>query len=166
MQTVKTNLKSVGKYVSTAHVDASIRNYKQERWIHNSDKLGKEDSLSAWWSIEELEEFIATAKNHGADGIKFYFGAYDKNYQEVPEYAGLQTLTMVGTKESQTATGLKDKDIYVQTNNGTNILAYNSGRLCPPKCKPTDPTKPEVGGLDDVLGITIIDRGEKGMFIL
>jgi hypothetical protein len=40
--------------------------------------LGKEDSLSAWWSIEELEDFITEAKTHGADGVKFYFGAYGK----------------------------------------------------------------------------------------
>jgi hypothetical protein len=48
----------VGKLVNTEHVDTVIRTYKQERWMHNSKRLGKEDSLSVWYSIEELEEFF------------------------------------------------------------------------------------------------------------
>ena len=166
MKNVQTKVKSVGNYVSTEHVDSCIRNYKQERWIHNTERLGKSDSLSAWLSIEELEGFIETAKMQGADGMKFYFGAYDKNKNDRPEYAGLQTLILVGTKESELNGGVKSKDIYVQTENGVNILAYNSVRLCPPSCKPTTPTKPELGGFDDMLGITIVDRGEKGMFVV
>lgn len=157
-QTVKV-AKRVGKYVNTKHVDNAIRNYKQERWIHNTERIGKEDSLSAWWSIEEMEDFIATARIYGADGLKFYFGAYDKDYKEMPEYAGRQTLIMVGTKEAETSIGVKNKDIYVQTENGTNILAYNRGIICPPKCGGLDP------GLDTDLGVTIIDRGEKGMLV-
>jgi hypothetical protein len=163
MQTLTKVQKSVGKYVSTKHVDTVIRNYKQERWIHNSERIGKEDSLSAWWSIEEMEDFIATAKQHGADGLKFYFGAYSKDYTEIPEYAERQTLVMVGTKEAETKMGLKNKDIYVQTENGANILAYNRSKLCPPHCGPG------TEGLDidnDGLGIAIIDRGDKGILVL
>ncbi|MFY7964340.1 MAG: hypothetical protein ACOVO1_05545, partial [Chitinophagaceae bacterium] len=102
MQAIAATSKRVGKYVDTAHVDNVIRNYKKERWVHNSDRIGKEDSLSAWWSIEEMEDFIMQAKIHGADGLKFYFGAYDTDYPENPKYAGRQTLVMVGTKEAQT----------------------------------------------------------------
>ena len=160
MQTITTAKNRVGKFVDTSHVDSVIRNYKKERWVHNSERIGKEDSLSGWWSIEEMEDFIAEAKMHGADGLKFYFGAYGEDYKEEPLYAGRQTLVMVGTKEAQTAMGVKNKDIYMQTENGTNILAYNKIKLCPPDCGP----RPE--GLDyDTLGITIVDRGEKGMLV-
>jgi hypothetical protein len=163
MQTLVKAPKKVGKYVNTAHVDNVIRNYKKERWIQNSDRIGKEDSLSTWWSIAEMEDFIATAKVHGADGLKFYFGAYDSDYTENPKYAGRQTLVMVGTKEAETGIGIKNKDIYVQTENGSNILAYNRGTICPPDC---GPKKPETGlDGDDMLGITIIDRGDKGMLV-
>ena len=161
MQQTHIKTRTVGKFVTTAHVDKVIRNYKQERWIHNSDRIGKEDSLSAWWSIEEMENFIAEAKIHNADGLKFYFAAYDTDEQEMPQYAGRQTLVMVGTKESQTSKGLRNKDIYVQTENGSNILAYNRGMLCPPTCKPSTEGIEE----GDLLGITIIDRGEKGMLV-
>ncbi len=162
METLVKTSNRVGKYVDTAHVDNVIRNYKKERWVHNSERIGKEDSLSAWWSIEEMEDFITEAKTHGADGLKFYFGAYGADYTENPKYAGRQTLVMVGTKESQTAMGVKNKDIYVQTEKGHTVLAYNRGSLCPPHCGPG------TGDLidnDDLLGVTIIDRGDKGMLV-
>lgn len=162
MQTATKKSLKVGKYVNNAHVDKVIKNYKQERWVQNSERIGKEDSLSGWWSIEEMEEFIETAKMYGADGVKFYFGAYDKDYQEQPQYAGRQTLVMVGTKQKTTANGVKNKDIYVQTDKGAQVLAYNAISLCPPFCSGGD-----AFDLDDLeLGITLIDKGEKGMIVI
>jgi hypothetical protein len=101
--TEKKTLK-VGKYVDTAHVDTVIRTYKQERWVHNSDRLGKEDSLSAWHSIEELEEFINTAKRHGADGIKIYFAAYPENYSEYPNMLAVKPSCLLEQNAKQPAT--------------------------------------------------------------
>jgi hypothetical protein len=157
--TEKKSLK-VGKYVDTAHVDTVIRTYKQERWVHNSDRIGKEDSLSAWHSIEELEEFIKTAKSHGADGIKIYFAAYPENYNEIPEYAGRQTIVFVGTKRKATSKGGEiDKDIYI--NGETQILAYNTSKICPPFCGGTK----DDGSIGDI-GITIVDRKDHGLTIV
>ena len=82
MLTIEKKSLKVGKYVSTQHVDEVVRNYKQERWIQNSERIGQEDSLSGWWSIEEMEEFLENAKMNGADGVRMYFGAYSKNYAE------------------------------------------------------------------------------------
>lgn len=164
MQTIEKKTVSVGKFVTTKHVDTVIKNYKQERWIQNSERLGKEDSLSGWWSIEEIENFIETAKMHGADGIKLYFGAYDKNYQEKPEYAGLQTIVMVGTKQKEGAYGTTiNKDIYVDGKNGNTILGYNMAQLCPPYCGKTPPTT----AFDEMqVGITMVDRGDKGLLVI
>src|SRR5258708_3469522 len=105
----------VGKFVNTEHVNSVIRTYKQERWVHNSERLGKEDSLSVWHSIEELEELIAKAKEHGGDGIRFHFAAYPKDYTEQPLYAGRQTIVMIATKQKETEKGLANKDIYMNT---------------------------------------------------
>jgi hypothetical protein len=149
----------VGKYVNTEHVDTVIRTYKQERWAQNSDRIGKEDSLSAWYSVEELEEFIQTAKQHGADGVKIYFAAYPTDFSEVPEYAGRQTVVLVGTKRKQTPNGGKDKDIYINTENGSQILAYNMSKICPPFCGSKDDDY-------DGLGITIVDRKDQGLTIV
>ncbi len=157
MQTIEKKSLKVGKYVNSKHVDNVIRNYKQERWIQNSEKLGKEDSLSAWWSVEELEEFIEHAKTNGADGVKFYFGAYDKENAPNPDYAGLQTLVMVATKQNQTGSGVKNKDLYINTEKGNQILAYNAGALCPPYC---------LGEDNNNIGVTLIDNGEKGFVVI
>jgi hypothetical protein len=152
----------VGKFVDTAHVDTVIRTYKQERWVHNTERLGKEDSLSTWYSIEELEEFIAAAKENGADGIKVYFSAYPKDFKKIPEYAGRQSVVLVATKQKETESGVKNKDLYVTTDNGTSILAYNYGAVCPPFCGGKG------GGIDgdDGLGVTIVDRKDKGLSVI
>jgi len=67
-KTVGDSLK-VGKYVGKEHVDTVIRTYKQERWIYNTERLGKEDSLSVWYSAEELEAFIQKIKASGGNGV-------------------------------------------------------------------------------------------------
>ena len=103
MNTIEKKSLKVGKQVNTDHVNTVIKNYKKERWVQNSNRLGKEDSLSVWYSIEELEEFIAMSKEHGADGIKLYFGVYDKDYEEKPLVAGRQTIALVATKNKVTS---------------------------------------------------------------
>lgn len=149
-----------GKIVNSKHVDTVIRNYKQERWIQNSRHIGKEDSLSVWYSIEELEEFLLMAKEHGGDGVRLYFGAYDKDHAPKPEYTGRQTVVFVATKQKESASGATNhKDIYVNTEKGNSILAYNVGSLCPPFCREFGE-----GGFGDI-GITILDKGEDGMSI-
>jgi hypothetical protein len=153
---------SVGKYVDTKHVDTVIREYKQERWAQNSERIGKEDSLSVWWSIEELEGFLANAKENSADGIKMYFAAYPSDYTDQPLYADRQTIVMVATKTKETPTGSINKDIYTTTENGSSILAYNMGRMCPPLCG----TGTGLGDNDWGLGMTIVDRGDKGAILI
>lgn len=152
---------------TTSLVDTVIRNYKQERWVHNSERIGKEDSLSAWWSIEEMENFIEMAKSHGADGLKFYFGAFSDNHAKEPDYAERQTLVMVGTKETNTVKGVKNKDIYIQNGDGTNILANCNATLCPPRCSQPSPSPAPTENPFDIetLGLAVIDRGDKGILI-
>lgn len=158
MITVEKKSVNAGKYVDTTHVDTVIRNYKQERWIHNSQRLGKEDSLSVWFSVEEIEGFLNKIKSCGGDGIKLYFGAYSNEFPQRPELAGRQTIVMVGTKGKETPNGIVDKDIYVDNGGVNSILAYNMGRICPPMCKP---------GMDDgELGITIVDKGQDGIVLI
>ena len=148
----------VGKLVDTHHVDTVIRNYKRERWVPNSNRLGKEDSLSVWYSVEELEEFFQKVKESGGDGIRMYFGAYKEDYKEQPLYAGRQTVVLVATKERETAKGEANKDLYISNEEGTTILAYNAGKLCPPFCN-------DHNGYDGGVGITILDKGNDGFVV-
>ena len=158
MLTIEKKSVKAGKFVNTEHVDTVIKNYKQERWVHNSKRLGKEDSLSVWYSVEELEEFLAKAREHGGDGVRMYFGAYDRDHAPKPLYAGRQTIVMVATKQIETTNGEVSKDIYLNTEKGNSILAYNVGRLCPPFCKPND----DFGDI----GITIVDKGDEGLMVI
>jgi hypothetical protein len=156
----KTELKSLraGKLVGTEHVNTVISNYKKERWVQNSKHIGKEDSLSVWYSVEELEEFLQKAKDHGGDGIKMYFGAYGHENAPKELYADRQTIVLVATKQKETANGRTvDKDLYIGSEKDNTILAYNAGRLCPPLCQ---------NGEDNGLGITIVDKGEEGIVIV
>jgi hypothetical protein len=141
-----------------------IREYKKTRWSPNSERIGKSDSLSAWYSIEDMENFLSLVKSKGGDGIRFYYGAYPEVYPAKPEYAGRQTLAPVGTRSKITETGVvANKDIYYPQNDRLRILSGNmpgGPTICPPNCPP-----PSEGGMGD-LGITIVDKGEKGMMII
>lgn len=159
MLTITSKTRKAGKFVNTEHTDTIIRNYKQERWVNNSKHIGKEDSLSVWYSAEELEQFLERIKLHGADGVRFYFGAYGKEYTGNPLYAGRQTLVMVATQAKETEKGIVDKDVYINKGVNSSILAYNHGNLCPPFC-----TKPAFD--NDDLGITIVDRGDQGIAVV
>ena len=147
--------------VSSGQVGNLIREYKKNRWFPNSERIGKPDTLSVWYSIEEMENFLALARSKGGDGIRFYFAAYPEYYAPRPEYAGRQTLAMVGTRSKMTDTGaVANKDIYYSKNGQLKILSGVGPQGCPPVCNP-----PSEGGMGD-LGITIIDKGEMGMELI
>jgi hypothetical protein len=134
MLTLEKKSLKAGQIVNTEHVDALIRNYKQERWVHNSQRIGKEDSLSVWYGLEELENFLSYAREHGADGIRVYFGVYDKEHAPQAVSEGRQTVVFVATKERTTENGATNKDLYVAKDNGSTIIALNIGAPCPPFC--------------------------------
>lgn len=170
MSTIEKKSLKVGKYVDNDHVDKVIRTYKQERWIQNSERLGKEDSLSSWYSVEELEEFIDTIKEHGANGIRIYFAAYPKDFAPEPQYAGRQTLVMVATKSKREAGKLYHKEVHTVENGKPQILAYNYGSLCPPfGCTPPPVTPSKAAPSKEAaaaLGVMLIDRGEQGFSVV
>ena len=152
----------VGKLVGSEHVEMVTANYKKERWAPNSERIGKSDSLSAWYSIEELEEYMEMIKKSGADGIKFYFGAYPENFEEKPEYSGRQTIVLVATKSKETETGFVNKDLYVNKDGAMTVMGLNMAGICPPYCGGFSFNTKDVGDR----GITIIDRGDKGISVI
>jgi hypothetical protein len=151
---------AAGRFVETSHVDMLIRNYKKERWIQATERLGKEDSLSVWYTVEELENFLQKIKTHGADGVRMFYGVYDAGFEEVPDYAGRQTVVLVATKSRIQGDKIVEKHLYVNNGNDTSILAYNRGKLCPPECP--------IGGDEDWggLGMAMIERKGKGITIV
>jgi hypothetical protein len=150
-----------GQYVSTEYVDAVVREYKKTRWVQNSERIDKPDTLSVWFSLEDIEGFVNNAKAHGGDGIKFYFAAYPKAYAPKPEHEGRQSVVLVATKSKETETGsIANKDLYITRQGKSTVMAFNKGIIYPPGAN-----VPSEGGMGD-LGITIVDKGEKGMELI
>ncbi|GAC1600912.1 MAG: hypothetical protein NVS3B8_12920 [Chitinophagaceae bacterium] len=162
----KQKAKKAGKYVNGKHVDSLLNNYKKERWVQNSRHIGKEDSLSVWYSVEELQGFLETAKQNGADGIKMYFGVYKADTAKEERYEERQTIVMIASKTKVLDNGISaDKNVYINSDKGPEILAYNTGRICPPTCGSGEVTDPGTGFDWDNMGI-LIDRKDEGMIVI
>ncbi|RFM34152.1 hypothetical protein [Chitinophaga silvisoli] len=124
-----------GQFVNDKHVTMLRNNYKETRWKANSERLGKLDSLSVWYSLAELKHYIETAEAAGADGIRVYFGVYPSSYPENILLEDRQTIAFVATQQKVSESGkTENKDLYVSTPNGAEIVAFNIGYPCPPAC--------------------------------
>ncbi|MFI8378266.1 hypothetical protein [Leeuwenhoekiella sp. NPDC079379] len=72
--------------------------------------LGTEESRSSWWSLEDIEAYIAYAKSQAkekgmnVEGLRIYQGAYPTNYG-VSKLAGAATLFIVPTGTSSEKEG-------------------------------------------------------------
>jgi hypothetical protein len=151
-----------GKLVTTAHVNELVSNYKKERWIQNSQKLGKVDSLSTWYGLDELQSFLQLARHHQADGVKMYYGVYGSDLEETPELQGRQTVVLVATKQKNVAGKMVNKEVYTHNNGKPEILAFNFGAICPPTCGTNEPPDGDNGfgyGFDmSSIGVSIIEK--------
>lgn len=124
-----------GQFVDNKHVSMLRENYRENRWRANSERLGKPDSLSVWYSLDELKQYIETAEAAGADGIRVYFGAYPSVFPENVLLQDRQTIAFVATQQKSSQTGkTENKDMYVSTPGGPEIIAFNFGLPCPPYC--------------------------------
>ena len=158
MSTIEKKSVSVGKYADKKLVDRFISRYKQERWAQNSERIGREDALSGWYTLEELEEFIQNVKMQGGDGIRLYFGVFPEGYQNNKEIAGRQTAVFVGTRSSD-GSYASSKDLFIRDGKENKVLAYLGGQPCPSYCGPVPP-----GGQS--LGLTMIDKGDNGISVI
>lgn len=160
MNTIEKKLvKTVGKYVTTEHVDSLIRNYKKERWMQNSERIGKEDTLGLWLTTDELEEFIQTARIHGANSIRLCFGVYGEKGGR-PGMEGKQTVAFVATSsEGDDLYNMEHTDIYVERDGNPTLLAYN---ILLPQTGPTTPPPPGV----ITLGALMVADKEKGLQVI
>jgi hypothetical protein len=162
MNTIEKKSLKVGKYVNTEHVDNLIRNYKKDRWIQNSENLGKQDTLGVWFSAEELEEFIQTARMHGADGIRICFGVYGANAPRKGT-EGCQTVALVATSSNEES--FIGDDVYVENNGKAGLLAYNTAfPLWPITPTVTTPTTTTILKANEVG--TMMTAGKDGLMII
>jgi hypothetical protein len=133
MNTIEKKSVNAGKCTTKQEVDNLIRAYKQERWAANSDRLGKADSLSVWFSVEDMEAFLAKVKDNGGNGVRMHFGVFSAENATQPELEGRQTLVMVGNRSSD-GSHSTSKELYAHRNGKPEVVALAGGIPCPPWC--------------------------------
>ncbi len=104
------------------------------------EKEGIKDANSAWYSIEELEAYIAYAKKQGktnnidVSGIRFYLGIYPKGDKRFEGREGLTAIFLVpttGGSNNRNATGASNKSTNSKSRDDQN--ANNSDAKDDPK---------------------------------
>ncbi len=108
------------------------RTYTETRHSLISENLGIKDNRSSWWSIEDLEAYIAYAraeaksKGKNVSGLRIYFGAYPKSYND-QDVAGYSTLFIVPTGNSTTQEGSLNLFTSYQEDADLEIAPLNMG---------------------------------------
>jgi hypothetical protein len=163
MNTIEKKSVNAGKSITKQEVDTLVRSYKQERWADNSERIGMADSLSVWFSVEQLEEFIDTVKANGGNGVRFHWGVFSAENAPDPSVAGRQTLVMIGNRSSD-GTHNTSKELYSFNNGQPEIIASLGTPPCPPYCGSGSFSK--AGDWRIMGSAALIDRGEKGMSVI
>jgi len=132
MNTIEKKSVNAGTYISKNEVNELTSAYKQERWAENSERLGKSDSLSVWFTVDELENFLEKVKAGGGNGVRIHFGVFPQDYRK-QEVAGMQTLVMVANR-SKDGSLENAKELFIDKNGKPEILALDGPTLCPPFC--------------------------------
>lgn len=132
MNTIAEKVVNAGNYVTKEQMNTLTSGYKQERWAGNSESLGKADSMSVWFTVEELENFLDKVKANGGNGVRMHFGVFPQDCAK-PEVAGMQTIVMVANR-SKDGSLENAKELLVNKNGKPEILALDGPILCPPFC--------------------------------
>ncbi len=133
MNTIEKKSVNAGKFVTKQEVDTLITSYKQERWAANSDRLGMADSLSVWFTVEEMEAFLAQVKSNGGNSVRMHFGVFSEENAPATELEGRQTLVMIGNRSTD-GTFAGSKELYASNGGKPEVVAFAGGVVCPPFC--------------------------------
>jgi hypothetical protein len=156
--TTTNTLERQGCMVSTKHVNTLVSTYKLERWQANSQKIGKPDSLSTWFGLEQLQNFLDQANAHGADGIKMFFGVYPSDHPN-ELMAGRQTVVLVATRKNEGHPGARNKALFITKDQTKELLAFNLGEICPPYCGGTPPDYDRDLSMElDPIGLSVTEK--------
>jgi len=159
MNTIAKKSVHEGHYVSKNQLDTLTSAYKQERWVNNSDQLGRSDSMSVWLTVEELENFLERVKINGGNGVRLHFAVHGEN-PVIAEQAGMQTVVMVANR-SKDGSLQNAKELYTEINGKPEVIAYLPAPLCPPMCGGG-----LGGGIDGLGKATLVVRGDNSMEII
>ena|ERR1700761_5044686 len=132
MNTIAEKSVNAQNYVTKNEMNNLTSAYKQDRWAANSERLGRADSLSIWYTVEELENFLENVKANGGNGVRIHFGVFPEGYRK-PELVGMQTVVLVANR-SKDGSLENAKELLVNKNGKPEILALDGPIPCPPFC--------------------------------
>jgi hypothetical protein len=123
-------------YVGKKLTRERIGRYAKNKHILLSEKLGKPDTKSVWYTKEHITQLLEEMNHAGADGLRIHLGEYGEN----DTYSGQSCLLMVMTKPGTQNGGHIDitieeaADFNARSFDNTTPRDFNVGSPCPPIC--------------------------------
>jgi len=120
------------KRISAKQSKELNQNFVKTRSKAIKNAIGKNDALSSWFSIDELQKFIDDVKKEGKDqgkvvnGIRVYFGAYPKEDKN-DKKKDLSTVFLVPTEPYDSAMQKDGGDGDEGGNDIENLGGLNNG---------------------------------------
>lgn len=138
-------------FIYKEQVDELVSNFLTNKHPLLSSPISKDESKSAWLSLEQFEQLVKEMYYQNADGVRVYFGAYSETH---PTYANQLTIVLVPTylhPVSGRHTDIiidNDADFYerleAEAKNAkhTDRKNLDTFALCPPTCFDQEPLYP------------------------
>lgn len=121
------------KKITPKEAEDLNQNYVKTRAKVVDVAIGKKDSISSWFSLEDLKAYISYVESEGkakgitVDGLRVYFGAYSKNDKN-PTKNNYSTVFFVPT-QSKKGDSLEDGELgAVQSSDIVTIDPMNDGK--------------------------------------
>jgi len=125
-------------------VNERVKNYVNNKLPLLSQAIGKQDSNSGWYSLDQFEDLMREMYYLNADGVRIYFGAYGSDDSLYPGQLTVMFVPTYFNKETGHHTDIIIEDIdgfegrsIAETNftaNSKTTKNYDSLGLCPPDC--------------------------------
>ena len=135
METITRKVPTVPSiFISKTDVNSRIKNFQDHKLPLLSNAIGKSDSTSAWYSMEQFDEIVREMHLQDASGLRVYFGAYDSTDEL---YANQLTIIFVPTFKNEATGNHRDIVIEDPTSWGGRLgdpKYLDTISLCPPMC--------------------------------
>lgn len=131
-------------FIDKDEVNQRIKNYLNDKRPLLAAAMNRPESKSAWYSLSQFEELIREMYYLHADGLRIYWGAYNKDDQDFP---GMMTIVFVPTHLDEITGNHTDividndesfEDRCTATGDAVTIQGgrknYDTIGLCPPSC--------------------------------
>lgn len=129
-------------FVGKTITDTRKSNFATTKHSILSAALGREDTLSIWYTREHIAKLLEEIDLAGGDGLRVYLGAYESEH----EFSGQLCLVMNATREQTISGEARHVDVILENEpnfttrsakveaSGTKTKDYNFGSPCPPRC--------------------------------